>query len=211
MALSDEERKARKRERARRWREANPEASRANSRRWREANREADRERRRRWSVANPEASREKDRRWREANPEAHREISRRWRKANPERCRANGRAGCHLRRVRRRGTAITGLPVATAKSTAVRFALFGHRCGWCGADGELWEEHFIPIAAGGLHTPRNIFSACPRCQMKRGAKPPAAWYLSQPFFAPNRWAFICQHCDYDGAGIVQLSLFDST
>jgi hypothetical protein len=211
MALSDEERKAKNRERVRLWQKANPDAKRAKDRRYYQANTQSLREKNRLWREQNHEAEIQRARRRREADPAANQDQVRRWEQANPEKCRANARAARHRRRVRKQGTNATSFPAATAKSVAVRFALFGHRCGWCGTGGDLWEEHFIPIAAGGLHTPRNIFPACPRCQLKRGAKLPAAWYLSQPFFDPDRWAFICQHCDHDGAGIVQMNLFDST
>ncbi len=70
-----------------------------------------------------------------------------------------------------------------------------------------MTEEHFIPIARGGQHTPRNIFPACPTCNGRRNDKMPAAWYLSQPFFSIERWEFICRHCDYDGAATAQLDL----
>ena len=222
MAMSPEERKARQREADRRWYQANAEKKRDGHRRWREANPERKRELDRRWREANPELSREKARQWREANPERCREMNRswkesnpewcrenmrRWREANPERHRAHCRASQHRRRIRKRGPLNTGLPLATAKSVAVRFALFGHRCGWCGVDGRMTEDHFIPIAKGGQHTPRNILPACPTCNFKRQDKMPASWYLSQPFFSIERWEFICRHCDYDGGGAVQLDL----
>jgi hypothetical protein len=83
-------------ERARRWREANPERHREKTRKWEKANPERVRELQRRWAADNPEAIREASRRWREAHPEAaphwgtispeeNREVSRRRHAANRE------------------------------------------------------------------------------------------------------------------------------
>jgi len=122
--LSEEERKAKNRDKARRWRAANPERTRElsrqsyrrqraanperiqeNQRRWREANRERvrelGRESMRRRRAANPERARElgreEARRWRAANPERTRELSRqsyRRQRANPQRVQ-NQRNAC--------------------------------------------------------------------------------------------------------------------
>ena len=62
-AMTEEERKARKRERNRKYREANQEQEQERLRLYREANREQERERKRLWGQANPEKVREHCRR----------------------------------------------------------------------------------------------------------------------------------------------------
>ena len=103
VKLSEEERKARKRERnrkyykanpekvkemKRKWREANPEKMKDYIRKYCEANPEKVRERRRKYYEANVEKTKEKCRKYCEANPEKVREMKRKWREANPEKVR---------------------------------------------------------------------------------------------------------------------------
>ena len=102
-ALSEEERKIRKRECDRKRREANPERTKENRRKYREANVEKAKESVRKWRETNVEKAKESVRKWREANPEKVREYkrkyyeanrekvierSRKWHEANPEKAR---------------------------------------------------------------------------------------------------------------------------
>lgn len=83
MLLTEEERKARRREAARRWREANPEKHRESVRKCREKNREkyleANRARRRQ----NLPKARQQMREWREKNPERWKELASQSRERN--------------------------------------------------------------------------------------------------------------------------------
>jgi hypothetical protein len=96
LYVSIEERRRNDRERAKRWREANPELARERSRdsvrRWRERHPERNRESKKRWAEANPDLtrkwSRQSARRYREANPELVREQYNKWREANLEQVR---------------------------------------------------------------------------------------------------------------------------
>ena len=85
MSMTPEERRARKAERSRQYREANKEAVTEQKRRWREANKEAAAEKNRLYREANKETVAEQDRRYREANKEAVAERKRRYREANKE------------------------------------------------------------------------------------------------------------------------------
>ena len=98
-----EEAKRRKRERAREWKQANPEKVREHKRKWQEKNREKVREHKRKWreknreklqeqKQANREKEREQERKRRQANPEKERERKRKWRQANPEKVREQQR-----------------------------------------------------------------------------------------------------------------------
>lgn len=75
-----------KRERNRRWREANP----SYHREWEQANPEKRLEQRRRWRANNRDKALEANRRYSEANPEKLREATRRWREANRDKQRAH-------------------------------------------------------------------------------------------------------------------------
>ena len=88
VKLSEEERKARKRERNRKYYKANPEKVKEMKRKWREANPEKVREYKRKYYEANREKVIERSRKWHEANPEKAREIRRKWYKTNPEKAR---------------------------------------------------------------------------------------------------------------------------
>ena len=250
--LSDEERKARHRERSRAWREANPERAREQNRAWREANlerkreqdrawreanRERLRERSRAWREANPERKREQDRAWREANPErvwrrnrAWREVNperdrerkrawyeanrerdkeqnRAWREANPERRRELSRQSQRTRRAIKAGAIDTCLPNVSLAAINRRFWLFRNACAYCGSHDSLHLDHVNPLARGGLHTPRNLVPACERCNLSKGAKPVEAWYLSQPFFSPERWKALQTHTSRQWSTVEQLTL----
>lgn len=104
---ADEARRARERERARRWYSANPERRREQKRQYRAANRERFRENNNQYNAARPEKVRERNRKYRAANieklreydlqrraanPEKGREYTRQYRAANPEKVRESQR-----------------------------------------------------------------------------------------------------------------------
>ncbi len=51
-----------------------------------------------------------------------------------------------------------------------------GHRCVYCGADGNLQLDHVFPRSRGGLDAPQNLVAACRRCNASKGAKTPDEW-----------------------------------
>ena len=175
--LSDEERKARRRERTRAWQEANR------------------------------ERKREKDRAWREANRERRREQDRAWREANLERARELSRQCQRTRRALKAGAIDTCLPNVSLDAINRRFWLFGNACAYCGSHDSLHLDHVDPLARGGLHTPRNLVPACKRCNISKSAKPVEAWYLSQPFFSPERWKALQTHTSRQWSTVEQLTL----
>ena len=214
--MTEEERKARNREKARRWRAANPERARElgreSSRRQRAANPERAREISRaanRLARANPQRvqnQRNACRRWRLANLERYREGIRQWGEVNHERLRELHRSKNHNRRARLRG-AIDPCRRVTSATTARRDALFGNACCFCGASGRLTLEHVVALANGGLHVPSNLAPACGRCNSSKGAVPVESWYPRQPFFDPERWEFLQAHTGNRWAVAEQLSL----
>jgi hypothetical protein len=85
VKLSEEERKKRKAESQKRWREANREKTRESYKRWCEANREKARESRKLWREANREAIAAKEKDYREANSEKIRKRRKAYYAANKE------------------------------------------------------------------------------------------------------------------------------
>ena len=205
--LSDEERKARHWERKRAWYEANRERAREQNRAWHKANRERERERSRAWREANPERARESNRARYEANRERTREQTRARRKANPDRYRELMRQANHRRRALKARAIDTCLPNVSSAAINRRFWLFGNACAYCGSYGSLHLDHVDPLARGGLHTPRNLVPACGRCNLSKGANAVEAWYLSQPFFSPERWKALQTHTSRQWSTVEQLTL----
>lgn len=78
MALSDEEKRIRRNEASRRWKEKNPEKTKAITKAWREANKERVKE----YTAA-------ASKKWRENNAEKHKEYNREWKRANKDKTRA--------------------------------------------------------------------------------------------------------------------------
>lgn len=234
VVLTEEERKARDRESKRKWREANAEKKRESDRQYREANREKERERGRLYRAANHETKLETQRRYRDSNREklleksrqynqnnkekrrqynednrqAAIERTREWCKANPERARENSLQSVNNRRARKQGALDPCAPV-TASATRQRVWLFGNACAYCGSDGPLHLDHVEPLARGGRHAPDNLVPACHRCNCSKSARSVEAWYLSQPFFSPERWEAIQAHTGRRWSDAEQLSLMD--
>lgn len=90
--MTEEERKAKTRERQRKWCEANREKRQEQHRKRYEANREKEREGRRKYYEANREKVLERQRKRREANPEKEREVRRKHYEANQEKLRGGKR-----------------------------------------------------------------------------------------------------------------------
>jgi 5-methylcytosine-specific restriction endonuclease McrA len=87
------------------------------------------------------------------------------------------------------------------------RFAEFGHRCAYCGADGDLHIEHVVPISKGGPHSIGNIIPACESCNYSKRDHDAETWYRSQPFFSELRWRKICRVLGWQRSSVGQLAL----
>jgi 5-methylcytosine-specific restriction endonuclease McrA len=131
------------------------------------------------------------------------------WRAANPEKATASAKAAKRKRNAAKRCTIDALAPPVTPTNTAKRFWAFDSRCAYCGSDGQLHLDHVEPLSRGGLHTPTNLVPACERCNLSKGAKPVEAWYLSQPFFCPERWAALKRHTGRKWSEVEQLTLLD--
>jgi 5-methylcytosine-specific restriction endonuclease McrA len=152
----------------------------------------------------------EQRRYWHE-NPEAHRvELNRckrhEWQLkylTSPDLRRYN-REKSKRRKARIRGNHVIHV---TASQIRHRFAQFGHTCCYCGAHGDLHQEHFLPISKGGTHVLSNILPACQPCNYSKRDHEPEAWYRAQPFFTQQRWRLILTVLGKTRAPVGQLAL----
>lgn len=64
---------------------------------------------------------------------------------------------------------------------------LFGHRCAYCGARGDLVQDHAVPVNKGGKTIIGNIVPACRSCNSSKGEKDVFAWYKEQPFYGEEK------------------------
>jgi 5-methylcytosine-specific restriction endonuclease McrA len=93
-----------------------------------------------------------------------------------------------------------------TGRQIRARFAEFGHRCAYCGANGDLHIEHVVPISKGGPHSIGNIIPACKDCNMSKRDHEAEAWYRAQPFFSELRWRKICRVLGWQRSSVGQLA-----
>lgn len=145
---------AKHRKNARRHYWSDPQAARANAAAYRVANRSAVLARSRDWA-------------------ERNREYLIEYRRANKEALKANA----HRRRAR---LAVVQVERITDEQFRQRFEVFGNRCAYCGACGQLTIDHVKPIVLGGPHILSNIRPACGRCNSSKGAKPLTEWLRAQ-------------------------------
>jgi 5-methylcytosine-specific restriction endonuclease McrA len=53
-------------------------------------------------------------------------------------------------------------------------------KCAYCGKQGHMQQEHFLPVDLGGEYTKRNIIPACGKCNSRKKDKDPLEWLLTQ-------------------------------
>jgi len=64
---------------------------------------------------------------------------------------------------------------------------LFGNKCAYCGAKGELTQDHFVPVYCGGAYAAENIIPACAKCNSSKKAQRFEQWYPKQDFYSAER------------------------
>jgi hypothetical protein len=177
---------------------------------WRIKNRERLKEQRRKWYLENREQDLARSKEYRKANGEKLRHYSRVYYEQNKDDYFERARRRAYLRKSSR----IRALHRLNRAAENARFALWRHRCAFCGVDAHhtrntgykrLTTEHVLPLVKGGLDEKDNIMPACATCNKSKGPRPVESWYRSQPFFSEARWRKIKRHCP--AASIGQLSL----
>jgi hypothetical protein len=51
-----------------------------------------------------------------------------------------------------------------------------GFKCEYCGAEGPLTMDHYVPVELGGTDEESNLKAACRRCNKNKGNLSPEAW-----------------------------------
>jgi 5-methylcytosine-specific restriction endonuclease McrA len=153
---------------------ANPEADRLRARARRQADlehaRAIDRRSYHRNAQRRAEAIRQNRQRWFAANREQLRERRRAAYVADPEPFREA------VRRRDARKRAATVVPFTPAQ-LAVKLALYGGCCRWCGRPATCWD-HVKPLAKGGPHMLANLTPACTRCNQAKSHRWPLSSWL---------------------------------
>jgi len=119
-------------------------------------------------------------------------------------------------RKVRIRSARRQALQPVTRQQIDARFALWNHRCAFCGVDAaheqnkgrnRLTIEHVLALTKGGLDEASNILPSCLACNLGKHNAPVESWYRRQPFFTESRWRKIQRHCPAAVVGQLPLGL----
>ncbi len=165
--VTDEERRAQRREIERRYRERHPEkiAAKEQKRRSTEEYKRNARERTARWKTTNPIKAATSRSEFYQRNKERLLAKNREWVQANPDKRRAS-----ELRSEARRRGARVGDTISRPEAYE-RFNGLCHICGGAVSRDKFEIEHVIPIIKGGEHSWSNIAIAHPKCNRSKGGK----------------------------------------
>lgn len=132
---------------------------------------------------------------YRAKNRERLNESSRRWKERNPDHSAVyyqEHRAEAVQKKLRRQAR-IEHQAKYSTKMVRERFATFGNCCAYCGKDGRLTLDHFVPISKGGPDALGNIIPACSACNGSKYNSDAEQWYRRQSFFNQKRWSLIAK------------------
>lgn len=135
-----------------------------------------------------------------------HKEIdnerNKKWRMENPKRCAIKNAVKVQRRRARAKMVAAT---LTTKQWTSV-LEKFNHKCCYCGQEGRLTQDHFVPLSLGGEYTVGNILPACFSCNTNKSNKNALLWFRSQEFYSAKREMKILKYLNYKD-GLQQLNI----
>lgn len=83
----------------------------------------------------------------------------------------------------------------------------FKNTCAYCGDNGKLTKDHFIPISKNGEYTARNIVPCCARCNSSKQDKDFFDWYPLQGFYSKQREKRALKYLNYIEKGKQQLTI----
>lgn len=135
------------------------------------------------YAIAHRDAEAARARAWREANPEKVYELNQDYYWNNAERLRAyavdyarNHPEQTQARNRRRKAVERAATGNVTATEWAAIVEAYNGACVYCGATERLTQDHVVPLAAGGTHSPDNVVPACLSCNCSKGARPVEAF-----------------------------------
>lgn len=122
------------------------------------------------------------------------------WKQAHPEKARLNEQ---------KRNAVKRNLPhTLTTEEWEVIKKNFSNKCCYCGKDGPLKQDHFVPLSKGGEYTRNNIVPACQSCNSSKGAKDFYEWYPRHRGYSKARESKILQFLNISDVETRQLQLF---
>jgi len=113
------------------------------------------------WYAKNRDQVLERNRQKRQANLEQARERERQYESAHKGRSR--------IKEEKRRARKANLPDTLTQREWEIILDLFNHQCAYCGDEGELAQDHVIPVTQGGGYVKENIVPACKSCNSFKG------------------------------------------
>lgn len=92
-------------------------------------------------------------------------------------------RRASHKRRASECGVAHT----LTTEQWDSALDYFDNRCAYCGEDGKMTQDHFVPVSKGGDYADGNIVPACGPCNYSKRDRNFSDWFKRQSFYDSER------------------------
>lgn len=99
-----------------------------------------------------------------------------------------------HRRRARIRNSPINDYDV---NDWIACLSHFESSCAYCGSEGELHQEHVVPLFKGGSNTKSNVVPSCPSCNWSKKTMMLGNWYPKQTFYDKEREEKIYKWMNY--------------
>lgn len=117
------------------------------------------------------------------------------------------GREMARLKEQRRRAREKRTIATLTLKQWESCLDHFNHKCAYCGSEGNLQQEHFVPVSKGGEYTITNIIPACENCNYNKRDKDFFTWYKERNYYCLERKRKILKYLGYEDK-TQQIALF---
>jgi 5-methylcytosine-specific restriction endonuclease McrA len=134
------------------------------------------RERACKWREANPEKKAESDRKWQKANPDKVAENNRKYREANPQQVSEKAKVRNHGRRARIEGNGGELSKDIVQRLMRLQKGKCACGCSADLKKTGCHLDHIMPLILGGLNDDANVQLLTPKCNLCKGAKHPNDW-----------------------------------
>lgn len=110
-----------------------------------------------------------------------------------------------HNRRAREKGVHQVPFTESEIKQLVEKF---DGCCAYCGKNGKVTVDHFVPLIAGGSDCLGNFVPACTSCNSSKNDSDPSVWFKSRSFYSLKRWRKILKELGKTEANYSQIPLF---